>query len=71
MKEQEEARKRAEEAQLKLTGMVQAATRIQAFWRAYKIRKSLNKDSKKSGKKGGKGGKKKGSAKKGGGKKKK
>lgn len=74
VKEQEEARKKAEEAHLKLTSMVQAATIIQSCWRSYKIRKLLHKDQKKGGKKGGKGGKKggkKGSGKKGSGKKKK
>lgn len=70
MKEQEEAKRRAEESKIKLTGMVHAATTIQSYYRAYKIRKMFNKEQKKGGKKG-KGGGKKGGKKSGGKKTKK
>jgi hypothetical protein len=70
VKEQEEARKRAEEAQSKLNLMIQSAIIIQSCWRSYKTRKMLNKELGKT--KGGKKGKGSGKGKKGkkGGKKK-
>lgn len=59
--EERRIRREAREAsERRLRAMIRAATRIQAYWRAYKIRKGLkNKKKKKKGKKGkGKGRKK-------------
>ena len=52
------AREKAEEANRELQAKIRAATLIQSFWRAFKIRKQL-KNKKKKGKKGKKGGGKK------------
>lgn len=65
VKEQEEAKKQAEEAQNRLTLMIQSAIMIQSCWRRYRTRKLLNKDTNKKGKKGKKGSGKKGGKKKG------
>ena len=46
VKEQEEARKRAEEAKNKLTKMAFAATTIQSFWRSKKNNKKEKKGKK-------------------------
>ena len=54
-KEQEEARRRVEEANKKMTQMMRAATVIQSMWRSYHCRKVLQKEKQKGKKKGKKG----------------
>ena len=60
MEERRIARERREAAEQELRSAVKAATVLQSFWRAYKMRKALKAKKKKKGKKGKKGkGKKK------------
>ena len=59
VKEQEEARRRVEEANKKMSHMIRAATMIQSIWRSYHCRKQLLKEKQKGKKKGKKGKKKK------------
>ncbi|XP_065066315.1 dynein regulatory complex protein 10-like [Rhopilema esculentum] len=54
MEERRIAKERREAAERELRSMIKAATVIQSFWRAYKMRKAL-KSKKKKGKKGKKG----------------
>ena len=54
MEERRIARERREAAERELRAMVKAASVIQSFWRAFKMRKAL-KNKKKKGKKGKKG----------------
>ncbi len=46
------AKEKREAAERELRAMIKAATFIQAFWRAYKMRKALKNKKKKKGKKG-------------------
>lgn len=58
VKEQEETRRRVEEANKSLSQMMRAATMIQSMWRSYHCRKQLLKEKQKGKKKGKKGKKK-------------
>eukprot|EP00112_Aurelia_sp_Birch-Aquarium-sp1_P021190 Seg5637.2 transcript_id=Seg5637.2/GoldUCD/mRNA.D3Y31 product="Dynein regulatory complex protein 10" protein_id=Seg5637.2/GoldUCD/D3Y31 len=55
MEERRVARERREAAEQELRSAIKAATVLQSFWRAYKMRKALKTKKKKKGKKGKKG----------------